>query len=622
MTTTTRAVNVDTWVAEARPSDAHGADAELAVAYGTGTRRYVYAFAARPWADSRGVTVISAYLDFYLSRANGASAIPLELRRVTSSWSEKSATWSNRPAVDATVASSVTVGASAAIGTLVRFDVTSLLQAIANGSPYYGVEVRVGGSTALGPLRVASSENANVARRPVLTVNWSSPPDAPADLRPASGRFVSIRKPVLSWSFGDVRDASAYQTAYRAEVDDAADFATPEYDSGQVSSGSSQIDLAATAYAGLPTDGSLRYWRAAVWDDGGSLSAWSDPVTLRYAPVGTVTISTPAATTSDVRPAVTWSFTPPATPAGFSAPVQAAWRVLLERLVAGRYSTLADSGLVTGTATSWSSPVPLPDLAGTYRVTVYVADSLDRESLPNASSLASASRVFTWTPTGGVTDPSGLTAPVVNDYAVALAWTRATRPDHWALEVDGQYLEDAIDVTPTGTSYAWTYYGVLPRKSSTLKLHAVEVIGAAYVLSPGVTTTVTTSPRGIWLVDPSSGTQIHLGDVEELDAAIAENSAVYPRLGDRAPVLVTELVRGYEGKVAGALLAWDGQDPRAAKASAIALRQAAGTLRLVLGDLNLPVAIFNLEANPTPIVGDSRFDVAFEFVQVGEFDRT
>ena len=622
MTTSTRRANIDAWVSEARRSDTHGADKELLVAGGSGARRYAYVYATRPWSDSRGVTVITATLDLFVSRVSVGSVVPLEVRTVIGSWNEKTAKWAARPTVDAAIVATGSVPASSPVGTKISIDVTALFQTIASGTPYFGVEISVAAAAgAVGPIRLSSSEAANVDRRPTLTVVWSSAPDAPADLRPGRGTFVSTRKPVLAWSFGDVRDASAYQTAYRVELDDLETFAAADFDSGQIASGVSQVDLNATAYAGLPTDGAIRYWRTRVWDDSGAVSAVSDPVAFRYAPLGVVAITSPAATTPDVRPEVVWTFTPPATPAGLPAVVQEAYRVTIERQDGTRWTMLADSGLTTGTVLSYSPPVALQNLAATYRATVEIADSLDRESLASAPALARAVKTFTFAPSGTVTDPTGLTATVVDGYAVRLNWSRATRPAYWSLEVDGKILQDGIDVEPTGTAYVWTYYGVLPRKATTLKLHAAELVGGAYVLSLGTSVVATTTPVGIWLVDPATGTQIHIADRDALAAEIAETSAVYPRLGERAPVLVTELVRGYEGTVSGELVLWDGQNPRTAKATAIALRGVGTDLRLVLGDLNLPVSVFQMTANPTPRPEDLVFEVAFGFVQIGEFDR-
>jgi len=624
MTVSVRNAHIDSWANEARRADTHGPDKELLLSGGSGVRRNAYVYAQRPWSDSRGVTVIAATLDLFLTRVSPASVIALQIRRIDGSWNEKAVAWSQRPSVDPAVVATASVPASSAIGTKISVDVTTLLQAVVSGAPYFGVEISVDpASGTVGPVRFGSSENANVDRTPLLTVSWSSAPDAPADLRPGSGRFVSTRKPVLAWSFGDVRDANAYQSAYRVLVDPTSPIVTPfDFDSTQIASGVSQIDLSATAYAGLPTDGSVRYWNAQVWDDSGAISAVSDPVAFRYAPLGVVAITGPAgATVSDVRPEISWTFTPPTAPAGFGAVVQEAYRVTIERLDGTKPFLLADSGLVTSTATVWSAPIALSDLSKTYRVTVEIADNLDRESLPTAPALARAVKTFTFTPSGSVTDPTGLTATVEDGFAVRLNWSRATRPVRWALEVDGQIVDDQIDVTPTGTAYVFRYYGVFPRKATTIKLHAIEVVGGSEVLSPGASVAVTTDPYGIWLVDPATGTKIQIAGRDNLAADIAESSAVYPRLGDRAPVVVTELVRGYEGSISGTLVSWNGSTPRADKATAIALRKLGTDLRLVLGDLNLPVAIFQMTANPTPRPDDQAFEVAFGFVQVGEFDR-
>ena len=95
---------------------------------------------------------------------------------------------------------------------------------------------------------------------------------------------------------------------------------------------------------------------------------------------------------------------------------------------------------------------------------------------------------------------------------------------------------------------------------------------------------------------------------------------MFPRIGERAPVVVTETIRGYEGAVAGDFVPWDGSTPRVDKERALTLRT--GTdLRLVLGDLNLPVEIWGLVANPTPGLENDHFEVAFSFVQRAEFER-
>ena len=620
MTVTTRTAHIDTWATDARPADTHGPDRQLHLRQETNARQHAFVFCTRPWASQRGVTVVTAYLRLYLARTNGGGPITLGLRRITASWNEKSLAWKNRPAVVGADDASATVAAGAAAGTLIEFNVTAAMQAVADGGDYFGFQVAPDPAVAAGPILVAASEATNTDRRPILVVDWTEPPDAPTDLRPGGARFVSVSKPTLSWSFGDVLDPGAYQSAFQVQIDDVETFAAPDYDSGQIAGGSSQLVLAATAYAGLPANGAVRYWRVRVWDDTGRASDWSDPQQVRYCPLGVVAVTTPPSPTPDVRPVVTWTFAPAALPAGVASTAQQAWRALIERQSGTAWVVVADSGLTTGTETSWTPTAPLPNLAASYRARVQIADVLSREAVNAAPSLAEATRSFVYGASGAVPDPTGLAATIVNGYAVKLTWSRAVRPDHWALEADGVIVADDIDVEPAGTAYAWTWYGALPRQSTAIKLHAVDLVSGAFALSPGAPLTVQTTPIGIWLVDPTTGEQVHIAGRDQLGAEIGETAAAYPRLGDRAPVVVTELVRGYEGAVSGELVPWDGQLPRAAKALLIDLRERAD-LRLVLGDLNLPVAIFGLVANPTPDSDDEHFAVGFEFVQTGEFGR-
>ena len=176
------------WAAEARKSDTHGPDKELLLAGGSGSRRYAYVYATRPWNDSRGVTVISATLDLFVSRVSPAPIVPLELRSVIGSWNEKSLSWAARPTVDSTLVATGSVPASSPVATKISIDVTALFQTIASGAPYFGVEISVAVAAGRSDRSASSrSEAANVDRRPVVTVVWSSAPDAPADLRPGAG---------------------------------------------------------------------------------------------------------------------------------------------------------------------------------------------------------------------------------------------------------------------------------------------------------------------------------------------------------------------------------------------------------------------------------------------------
>ena len=357
--------------------------------------------------------------------------------------------WKRRPAVSAVQAGTVVVAGSAAAGTLVEVDVTAAMQAVADGALYHGLRIILDPGVTRPALRLVAASGKPVENRPEFAVDWTSPPDVPTRLAPGGARYVSVTKPTLSWQFGDVTRDGPSPSGFQVQVDDAADFATPTFDTGAVVSGTSGVDLAATAFAGLPTDGSVRWWRVKVADASGAWSGYSDPVQVRYSPLGTVAITAPAATTPDLAPTVTWTFTPSAT-----GGAQKVRRARIDRLVGTTWVAVADSGDVSGTDLVWAPPRPLPFSTATYRAVVEVLDSVDRVAVGSAAARASATRQFAWAPGGGIAAPTGLTATVVEGAFLRLNRTRATQPDHFVLVVDGLVLDNAVDPTPTGTAYA------------------------------------------------------------------------------------------------------------------------------------------------------------------------
>jgi hypothetical protein len=616
VTLATTFVTVDSWASEARIADTHGPDPVLVLAEASNARKWVYMKPPPPWASGRAVTVQSAKLRLRLAVTNPSAATTIRVRRIEETWSASTLAWKRRPAVSAADDATVVVAGSAAAGTLVEIDLTAAMQAVADGAPYFGFRLILDPGVTRGPLRLVAASGKPVENRPEFAVDWNAPPDVPTRLAPTGARYVSTTKPVLSWQFGDATERDPKQSAFQVQVDDAADFATPTFDTGQVVSGTNGLDLAATAYGGLPTDGSVRWWRVRVADASSTWSPYSDPVQFRYSPLGVVAITAPGATTPDLAPTVVWTFTPSAT-----GGAQKVWRARIDRQVGTTWQNVADSGDVAGTDLSWSPPRPLPFVAATYRAVVEVLDSVDREARGSASDRATATRQFTWVAGGAIAAPAALTATVLEGAFVRLNWTRATPPDHFILVADGIVVEDNVDPVPTGTAYEFVWYGARPREVHALQLHAVDVTGGVTATSPPASVTVETEPTGVWLVDAADGRAVHIAGKDALGGGIGESSSLHPRIGDRAPVLVTEVVRGYEVEVSGVLVDWDGRIARDGKETLIDLRETGVRLRLILGDLNLPVVIFDVTANPTPDVEDTRFQVGFDAVQVGEFDR-
>jgi hypothetical protein len=616
-------VTVDTWASEARPGDTHGPDPVLVLQEGTNVRKWAYLKATPPWTTGQGVTVVSAVLRLKLAAAAPSDgSMTVQARIVEEAWTAATLAWKRRPEVADSDAATASIASAAAKGTTVDLDITAAMQAVADGAQYFGFRLIPLPGTTRGARKLISASGKPNDDTPELIITWTSPPDVPTGLLPAGGRFVSTRKPNLAWQFADAMEADPVQSGYQVQIDEATDFATPEFDTGQVTSGRSGLDLTSTAYAGLPTDGAVRYWRVRVADASGTWSDYSDPVAMRYCPLGVVAVTTPGATTPDFRPTVTWTFTPAALPTGIPSTAQRVWRARIERQVGTRWVTVADSGDVAGTETQWAPTVALPDTTSNYRAVVEVLDALDRAAASAAPDRAKDDQTFTWAAGGGATAPTGLVATVLEDAFVKLHWDRATTPDHYALVADGLTVVESFDaVAAPGGGWDYVWYGARPRELHALALHAVEVAGAVVSTSPPATTTAQTSPTGIWLVDAADGRAVHIAGKENMGGGLGERSSLHPRIGDRAPVLITELVRGYEGEVGGILVDWDGRIAREAKETLIALREDGVDLRLILGDLNLPVVVWDVEPNPTPEIGDERFDVGFSFAQRGEFER-
>lgn len=80
--------------------------------------------------------------------------------------------------------------------------------------------------------------------------------------------FVSSPPVILSWQFSD-QDAGDRQTSYQVQVDTSSSFASPDRDSGKVSSSNPQYAPGQLNYE------TTYYWRVRVWDASNQQSNWS-----------------------------------------------------------------------------------------------------------------------------------------------------------------------------------------------------------------------------------------------------------------------------------------------------------------------------------------------------------
>ena len=300
---------------------------------------------------------------------------------------------------------------------------------------------------------------------------------------------------------------------------------------------------------------------------------------------------------------------------------QEAYRVLVFELPAtGPPVQLHDSGKITSTDLFVHAP------GGAHRLraratasTLRVFDTLDRQAIALDPDYTVDTQDFSYSRSGAPAAVTALTATIVpaGGPGVQLDWTRSAQPDYFALKVNGVEVLSRIDpgdVFVSGTSYRMTYWGATPRVASTYEVEAVVDFGGALQHSDAnATDSETTNPVGIWLVDEDDGLAVKIVGNATPGLAIGESGTTHFLKGRRAPVRITDTVRGYEGDVAGQLRG------KTARDDFLELKGRLKTLRLVIGDLTIRGELEDVATAPTSLTNDRLFACSFGFVQTDDF---
>lgn len=592
MSTATVRSGFDTWAGSAKPSLEHPRETSLYVRSGAGE-----AFLWFKVPAPRGAVVTSATLTL---RAKGASSgsRTLTAQRVTANWSESRLNWNNKPASTSSGAATKSVS-TLADGDAIDLDVTTIVQAWANGTANYGFRITTSTST------VHKLHALNSTVKPTLTVTWSDAPSKPTNLRPSEAA-TGIAKPHLVFDYLDLSGDTSL-AAIEVQIDDAADF-VGAWSSGEVAATSAGLDLAATAYAGL-TAGVSRYWRVRAKDGAGLWSVWSDPVTMVYTPKPALTITNMGGgVATEPTPPILWSM------AG-----QVRYQVLVREAATAK--TVHDSKERTGSATSYTIPEGVLQDGTEYVVEVRGWDAVVREATPGDDTYTKAEAHFSLATDVATSTVATLTAaPVDLTPWVTLTWTRATTPDAFAVYRDGVLIRtlDPADVFVSGTTYAWVYYGARPNRAHTYSVRAV-VNGKT---SPdGPTASLTTSPSGLWVVDFDRGVDLTLWGDEEGTWTMQDDASVYTPVGSTEVVRIVSGMRGLEGSISGRLMEGFGKTFEQQEASLYEIKsRPTKTVRIIAGDENFTALIGNVRISPKPDTRQGRIvkGVSFDFWQVGK----
>lgn len=542
MSSATVETGTDTYAFLTKPSSNFGYDHTLNVQLNT-QRAFLWLKSPVPV----GATVISAHLFLY-GVGNWGSSTAVTLQRVSASWTGSQLTWNSQPGT--TGSTVVVTQTNPASGTPWDFDVTALLQSVANGAAYYGFRLTSGNASSTS---FYSLNSIRTDWRPVLVVTWSDAPGTPHTLSPSGGRAVSIAKPILRFDYVDVSGSQGL-SAVQVQIDTAGNFVTPGFDSGTVASSVPELDLTTTAYAGLSVGVSTQ-WRVRTQDAAGLWSGWSDPATFTRTAQPTLTLTNPAVSpnnfVSEFTPPITWTHTG----------TQSAWQIQIA-LDSDPNHPLHDTGKITGTATlAYTLPAGVLKVQGaTYRVTLRIWDNVSREATPGDPTYVEVARAFFFNLSATVATVTSLTAvpSPIGLPAVVLTWNRSTAPDSFTITRDGVRVTNVLPgaVFVSGTQYSYTDLGLAPNVSHTWSVQAV-VNGITSASNP----TAVAQTRGstaIWLSSPELGLLVPVVITGGASYDMPETAAVYYPVGPFAAVRVSQARRGLEGSISGRIVTYAG----------------------------------------------------------------
>ncbi|MEV0741503.1 DNRLRE domain-containing protein [Streptomyces sp. NPDC050549] len=287
--TSTLAVTTDTWVQTPDYTDSQVSSTELKSGTydaGTDVARSYLKFDVSKFAGKH-ITDTNLALYLYYSSTCSTSGAGTQVRRITSSWSSSDVTWSAQPSTTTTgaITNTAAKGYSSTdcpAGTM-NFDIDAIVQAWADGSTNYGLQVR--GADESDSLTWRRFRSANYASgdnsvEPHLTVTYNSYATtgalaiSPSSVNAYSGkRYITTYTPTLSAKVTDV-DGSSVKGQFEVTND-------PAYSSESAYSTtftSSSVASGGTATYAVPSASALpaQHMRMRVRGyDGTDYGAWS-----------------------------------------------------------------------------------------------------------------------------------------------------------------------------------------------------------------------------------------------------------------------------------------------------------------------------------------------------------
>lgn len=523
-----------------------------------------------------GGVVLSATLQLFTS-ASAVGTFTVSAQLVSASWSESRIDYVNRPAGTGTVVASAAVTNPAA-NHEIDIDVSALYSSVAAGARNYGILLTVtGGNLSLWSL------NATANKPPALSIMWDMPPEAPTELVPAGGASVPTGAPVLLFNYFDVAGSTTMQ-ACQVQIDPAANWAAPAWDSGTVASSWPELDLSITSYPALAS-GASTYWRVRVQDSAGQWSPWSLAAEFTYTPGLSVAWVNPSGgTVGDTQPVLQWTVT---------GGTQAAFRVTIAKATDPTV-LLLDTGRVTSTANDYTVPEGIiTSQSIEYLVTLWTWDDVDRQTTPGKQTFTESVVMFNFAPSASADPISALAAasPSTGQPGAVLTWQRSAVPDDFVIWRDGVAVATVTGASAqvSGTDFTFTDWGAIPNKSHTFQIGARE--SGTSDLSAAIT--FTPAGSGMWIIEPTQGLLVAL--LQSANAQVTwnmpEQAGTYYGINGGPAVRISQGHAGLEGTVTARTTDYAGVTAESMLTSLEWLQDHPETeVVVLLGNVALPIA--------------------------------
>lgn len=599
MTSTVVRSAFDAYVNENGPTVNYGDSAKLSLRNQASFHRYSYLHF--PLGISQRATVLSASLTVYVMGV-WTGTVTVTAKRVTEKWKESTVSYTvpsaagpNRSATHA--ASAVIVSGVDKQACII--DVTAIVNDWFTGSANYGFRLE---SDTTGVSNLYSSESADRTVAPILVVTYVLPPDAPLALAPVGGAAVSTNHPLLLWD-------SDTPAQIWVQLDNNSDYSSPLIDHGYQASVQQQYD---TAPDTALTDNTTYYWRVAFKDANGVASEdFSDSENFQYRSLAVTTITAPSngGTVTTPTPTITHTL-------GGTRTQQYVSYILTEN-----GTVVYTREKQPQTATTFVLPAGfVRDTTATYAITVRVWDTFNRQVVGTALDYSEDTNTFTLV-TGATAAVTNLVVTAVGGH-IHLAWQRSAAPDFFLLRVNGEIIGDPIDPADVLTSalhWGFNFYRALPWKGSA-DTYEVLALTSGIISGSNPTATLAFEPGGLWLADETTGDEVVVLDKNAVATDIGESGATFYLLGQRAPVRVTDNIRGLEGTISGRLMTTDMMTVGAAHAAFLRLKANTGrTYRLIYGRRNIPVKLGQAH-DELDTTGEESYLVSADFFQDSEFE--